>query len=732
MMRLTLRTLLAYLDDMLEPADTKIIGQKIQESPMAQLLVSRIREVMRRRRLKAPDVTGPEMGIDPNIIAQYLDNTLAPERYADVERVLLASDEMLAEAASCHEVLTVDPPGVALAMRERLYALGPVDVDSQLIVPSESHQVNSSRTPHSVPIRNGLSSPADGSPNSSSDQSKTTRVPDYLKTSPWTRRAFPSIIVALLILVSAVLLAPEFLFRMRQANNEIKRIGSREKEIDGVTEPIETSTDATNDSALIASRTKPPSPTTALNLEATKPIEGLDPVPPNEEDEDAPVPAPSPGVSMRSAKGVALTESADEVPTPQKFKPTQEPTPGPPPAPNLSPIPPEVRKEMLITYSSSDGVLIRLDATTRHWMMVPHRSAMQPGELVASIEPFESIVDFGKGGIRTTLVGETVASLLPQGLVAVNGWQVERGRIVIQSGRQAENEAVEIAIAIGEDVWKLELTSNETLCGLEVIPRQPSQFQKIQDDQWYQATLYVVKGTVKWTSQVGKTQEISEQLTLNIIPEKNVQVRWNPVSTPSMPDWCDNLKRKAMLVKRHQSQIQFEKTFELEQPVEEAMLNLIRNSKSPKIAELATQCLAAIEDAAGLVEALAECPHEEARFAAREGLRNWLPAAPDRGLILKDELDMHYPPAEADAIYRMLWGFSREDVINSKANSWQFIDWMRSPKTEIRELADYWVERLTEKKTDYRAQGGTAAQRESHVRRLEELIERNNGLIKGP
>lgn len=79
MMRLTLRTLLAYLDDMLEPADTKIIGQKIQESPMAQLLVSRIREVMRRRRLKAPDVTGPEMGIDPNIIAQYLDNTLAPD-----------------------------------------------------------------------------------------------------------------------------------------------------------------------------------------------------------------------------------------------------------------------------------------------------------------------------------------------------------------------------------------------------------------------------------------------------------------------------------------------------------------------------------------------------------------------------------------------------------------------------------------------------------------------------
>ena len=78
-MRLTLRTLLAYLDDVLPAADTKLMGQKIQESPMAQLLVSRIREVMRRRRLKAPEVFGAEIGIDPNIVAQYLDNTLPPE-----------------------------------------------------------------------------------------------------------------------------------------------------------------------------------------------------------------------------------------------------------------------------------------------------------------------------------------------------------------------------------------------------------------------------------------------------------------------------------------------------------------------------------------------------------------------------------------------------------------------------------------------------------------------------
>ena len=50
-MRLTLRTLLAYLDDALDPAQAKVIGQKLAESPSALELVERIRKVTRRRGL---------------------------------------------------------------------------------------------------------------------------------------------------------------------------------------------------------------------------------------------------------------------------------------------------------------------------------------------------------------------------------------------------------------------------------------------------------------------------------------------------------------------------------------------------------------------------------------------------------------------------------------------------------------------------------------------------------
>ena len=46
-MRLTLRTLLAYLDDTLEPAQARLIGQKMSESEAAQELVARIKQVTR-------------------------------------------------------------------------------------------------------------------------------------------------------------------------------------------------------------------------------------------------------------------------------------------------------------------------------------------------------------------------------------------------------------------------------------------------------------------------------------------------------------------------------------------------------------------------------------------------------------------------------------------------------------------------------------------------------------
>ncbi len=107
-MRLTLRTLLAYLDDTLDPAQAKVIGQKLAESPSALELVERIRKVTRRRGLSTPpNATEQGSPSDPNTVATYLSDGLHAEQLAEFEETCLTSDVHLAEVAACHQILTL-------------------------------------------------------------------------------------------------------------------------------------------------------------------------------------------------------------------------------------------------------------------------------------------------------------------------------------------------------------------------------------------------------------------------------------------------------------------------------------------------------------------------------------------------------------------------------------------------------------------------------------------------
>src|SRR5262245_45488697 len=139
-MRLTLRTLLAYMDDILDPADQEELGRKIEASAFATELIHRSRDAVRRLRLGAPDPLAGDSGevlegegdahLDANTAAEYLDNTLSPEAVAEFERSCLEAglhaDMLLAEAASCHHILTLvlgEPAEVDADLRNRMYAL---------------------------------------------------------------------------------------------------------------------------------------------------------------------------------------------------------------------------------------------------------------------------------------------------------------------------------------------------------------------------------------------------------------------------------------------------------------------------------------------------------------------------------------------------------------------------------------------------------------------------------
>src|SRR6185295_1185576 len=106
-MRLTLRTMLAYMDDVLDPADADELRHKIEESDFASGLADRIRGVLKKLRMDAPRVDGKGMGNDANTVSEYLDSALPQDRVAELERVCLKSDKHLCEVAACHQILTI-------------------------------------------------------------------------------------------------------------------------------------------------------------------------------------------------------------------------------------------------------------------------------------------------------------------------------------------------------------------------------------------------------------------------------------------------------------------------------------------------------------------------------------------------------------------------------------------------------------------------------------------------
>src|SRR3954452_14796079 len=123
-MRLTLRTLLAWLDDTLPPAEVREIGKQVSESPFAQELVEKIHRVTRQRRLTVPNSTGAD-ATDPNLVASYLDNELDQDLVPEYEKLCLTSDVHMAEVASVHQILSLigQKAKVPLEARNRMYHL---------------------------------------------------------------------------------------------------------------------------------------------------------------------------------------------------------------------------------------------------------------------------------------------------------------------------------------------------------------------------------------------------------------------------------------------------------------------------------------------------------------------------------------------------------------------------------------------------------------------------------
>lgn len=732
-MRLTLRTLLAYMDDVLDPDHAREIGNKVNASANASALVNRIREVVRRRRLLAPELAGPQSGLDPNTIAEYLDSTLDADTVADVEKVCLDSDMHLAEVAACHQVLTIvlgEPVDVPARTRERMYALGPSrQRAANLEEPSQS-------APSSVPPMNPPPEPerAVVRPVTMTLPKQTVDgfedgVPDYLRPAPLWKRALP-------VAVAVVLIGGWAIMMYRELNGRTPTDASRAAAANGSTNANQKAegdavlTEAADDARPAAPMGKPGEQLVAAPA-ANVPDDA------NEKFTRRPLDKVTPPLdAARPSNKTPTVEPEPKTTTPENSAPTKTPMPmpeavakvdEPKPVPEKPAVPPvdPIMPGPEFVYTARSGRLVQRSANG--WAVMPYRSTIRRGDRVCSPYPFSALFEIASLGLTIELLpGSTIefGGATAQEAIILD---VQRGRVSLKRAAQAGAEPLTIGLRLAGEACRLTLLSEQSLCGLEVTPREPDSLETDFGDDRLRGHLAVVTGDVRFSGSLSGEDKLGPQswYSLALRDRKQTDAARRLAELVVIPEWLDANKPRMTATERTYA-TQFEKKVDPDLPLAESVSGLI-NEKSQMLSTFAAKALASTELHAELVKALARAEFEETRVAAIVGLRQWLPLAPRNRDLLKEELAQNFAADHVDAIYRLLWGYNEDDA-RSPATSRILFDWLSHENSVIRHLAFYHIYHLTGQKYDYRPVS-PAPQRNAAIERWHMHMERNKGAL---
>ena len=730
-MRLTLRTLLAYVDDRLSPANAREIGQKITNSPFATDLMERIRDVKRRRRLADPEKRQPM--IEANLIAEYLDDQLTPELVARVEREILASDSMLAEVAAAHEILGLlrDPISVEPRLRDRLYALDPTGkLEAVRAISGEPIPVASS--PASVAPWRPLQAPA------------------------VSTKRLPAIVVGVLALVwLIVLVSDSTLFRDPAANGNDP--GDQSAEAVNEAPPIEA---AAVEAAAVEDRKDEKAEHIAAQGDGSDP-QVAEPAPATGNGEDARsavaanVDNPAPENSAEGMKEPVVVVEA----TPESEE--TKTVPPAPPAPGLvTEVPSAVHDagtpSSYFLQADPRSVLL-LDEQMQRWFTL---ADIPGGEVVESArnnvdcgaiigqrwfgvsEPFRLQIVSGVKGYSTTALGPCLARFQAP---SESGLDLMSGRLRLAVDRNVawdtENLPV-FPLGVGQKSASITLQSQETRVAIEVMPvavtapgtAEASRVSAKQTGLPYDADLNVAITILEGSAElyVPDRDEVvalagGERATWTMLEMKDVAMFQvdNGVPVASAPEWLFEVEQEPVpeIVKQNEALLSaLEKTGE----PGDCVLPLL-SDRNPQIGILAVRILALTRDANRLLSILFEPRDETIHRAAIDGVSSIANSSLVAAESIRASLETRLPEAEADLMMPLLLGLTDAQAADPVVAE-ELMGMLNSERLAARTLAIYRMEQRTKDRRGYHPDSELSRRREA-IRRWQRYLEQNSGTL---
>ncbi len=704
-MRLTLATLLAYLDNVLEPADAQVLAEKIEKSDFASGLVMRIRSVSRKLRMGAPKVEGKGLGRDPNSVAEYLDGSLAPERLGEFERLCLESDVQLAEVASCHQVLAMvlnKPAEVPAQLRERVYGLAKQAEAARLATPNrvdgahgQAVEVQSSGSPPLPPKPSAAASSASLlTPPSEKGKvpvepvappmTRVPVVPDYLRAanagSGW--KLWAGLAAVFLLAVGILRLMGPF-----DGSHPLAKIM-------GVGPAV----------AVVPPAPVPPQPNIQPN--PIPPVPAVVPIPvpvapPLPADPFSPLvppqpqplePAPAVPMPKPPAPVEPLPGERPEVPPPPV--PVPGTLPGPKPVDPLKPVsplpvpPPPNPSETVDVgrFTSDEQVLARLvtDPKTKMslWNRLAPRSLLGTGERLVVLPTYRPQLTLASG-IQATFAGESAFRMEKPAQAGGARMIVEYGRFMLVSVGAAGGQ-VELELAGLKGV--ISLADADAGVAIEVRRFLPPGVRADNPNAEVIRVidLFVTGGRVVWQASEDPAIEIPPSHVATYVADQLPRAG-GPFEAPA---WID-VKSLADIERR--ASIDMEAELLLDKPLDITLAEHAAGRRV-EVRSLAARSLAALDQYEAILAELNDQRQYSYWAADIDSLRFALARSSDSAARMLVTLQ-NQRPENARLIYDMLIGASDEQLVGGSAA--QLVKSLESNEVDVRVVALDSLRRVT-------------------------------------
>jgi hypothetical protein len=727
--------MLAYLDGILESEDAQGIGKKIEESAFASDLIHRIRDLLRRPSVNAPDSASAGPSLGPNAVAEYLDNTLPPEKVTEFEKICLDSDIHLAEVSACHQILTLvlgEPAEIEPAGRQRMY-----DIHVQ------SSQSTADEIPISADSQTEIVLPPPMPAFSTSTDAETERkarpkptIPEYLreptKKYRWVSFATAGVLAVCLLIVlfkalgcfepgtamGNMLVGLGIVQETKQVAVETKKTSPQPAKNASDTSPKATPEDKltgpeSKSSSESAAKATTPAPAAA---EFAKPSESGVTGTVSESETTAQT-GPSPKTDVDQSRDAKPKEPAETPKQPSPGEPAGNaavPGGGRTPEENTPPL-----SERLGHYTSDDQILLGGAGAAADWQRVTGKDLLSANERLLALPTYRPEITLG-ATVKLRLLGGTELELLPASAREPPGIKIRFGRIVTMP---LANAGAHLRIMIGTRAGVITYVDPEAIVAVEVRNIHTPGVNPETETARITADFLVTAGHVLWDETGQKTLEIAAPARFKIVDQLPPEIS----TSKNLPKW--DAEPLSKLDSGASATITQSQELSTDRPALRGLMELADKQRRKEVRWLAIRCLGYLGYFDPMVIVLKEAAAKQDWSDNIDELREAVGRDVETAAAVHKALESRYPQEAAD-MYRMLWGYSDKNLESGEDE--KLVKFLENENLALRVLSFWNLKEITAGKGYYYQPEQTSAKRQQPIQRWKKSLEAKEIRIKSP